>query len=667
MADPSLTSALDPANAQRLLSAACHNIRGLEEGARGLEAELHHSRAEARELQAELHRSRAEARELQAAFSTLASSPYLAISRRIVCLRNRLLPPGSARLYFLRWVAGRPVHPPSFPTLPPAPASPDQTLPPAPASPYQTWIARHETPAFAQMPVASDAAPCIHFLLAGEGPGLRASVQSILAQTDPHWRLFLAAPEPFHTEDARIQTLAPTSPASSPAGWNAALESASEGFVAVLRPGDQLAPVAVAALRIALENDPRAGMIYSDEDALDEAGHRCDPLFKPDWSAETFRAVDYVGNLTAFHLPLVREVGGFRSEFGEAAVYDLALRVSEKAASILHAPMVLCHSPINASRQACPACETASEQAVQEHLDRLQVAGEVASQPSSGLRQVHYRVGQPLTSIIIPTKDQPRLLTRCVESLLACEYPNQEILVVDTGSVTPEARAVNARLAAQPGVRLIDWDRPFNFSAVNNFAVRQARGEVLAFLNDDTEVITPDWLERMLEHALRPNVGAVGAKLLYPDETVQHAGIVLGLKDKICGHLLHHARNDAGYAHHLTVARNVSAVTGACLVMRRSVFDEVAGFEEQFAGDFNDVDLCLKVRQRGYQVIWTPHARLFHHECQTRGTIDNPTRHALYTLERLLFLDRWGALVARGDAYYNRNLNQDEADCTLPC
>jgi O-antigen biosynthesis protein len=632
MADPSLTSALDPANAPRLLAAACYNIRGLEDSARGLEAQLHQSRAEARQL--------------HAALTALASSPHLTLSQRITRLRNTLLPPGSSRLSFARWITGRSRRQPA--------------LPPTPADPYQNWIERYERPAFAQLPAASETAPRIHFLLAGRGLALQASVQSIVAQTDPNWRLFLTAAEPISFEDARIQTVAPQ--ASLPAAWNAALELASDGFVAVLRPGAQLAPVAVAALRLALEKDPRAGMIYSDEDALDDAGRRCDPLFKPDWSPEMFRAVDYVGNLTAFDLTLVREVGGFRPEFGEAAFYDLALRISEKAASIVHAPLVLCHSskPLTEPKDY----KSYSSRAVQEQLDRLQIGGEVAAQPS-GVRHVHYRVGRPLTSILIPSKDQPRLLKSCVESLLAGDYPNQEIVLVDTGSVTPEARAVNARLASRPGVRLLHWDRPFNYSAVNNFAVRQARGEVLAFLNDDTEVITPDWLERMLEHALQPNVGAVGAKLLYSNGTLQHAGIVLGLKDKICGHLLQHAPDDAEHAKHLAVARNVSAVTGACLVMRRSVFDEAGGFEEQFAGDYNDVDLCLKVRQRGYQVIWTPHARLFHHECQTRGTILNPTRHALYALERLLFLDRWGAVVNRGDSFYNPNLNQDEADCTL--
>ena len=602
MADPSLTRALDPVNAQRLLAAACHDIRGLEENARGLEAELHQTRAKALQL--------------QAALAALASSPHLKLSRRLVRLRNKILPPGGVPHSLVRWVTGR------SRCKPPKPTPPD---------PYHVWIARHEAEAFAQLPAASDAAPCISFVLNGDGPAYQATVQSIHAQTDPNWRLIRS------------------------------MESAADGYVAVLRPGVLLAPVAVAALRLALEKEPQIGIIYSDEDALDDAGRRCNPIFKPDWSPETFRATYYFGNLTAFHLPIVREVGGLRPEFGEAAVYDLALRVSEKTASIRHTPLVLCHSAT--AQMGRTASSPKAARAVQEHLDRLQVAGEIAAESPQGFRRVHYRVGRPLISILIPSKDQPRLLERCVESLLTGKYPSQEIVLVDTGSVTPESRAVNSRLASRPGVRLLQWDQPFNYAAVNNFAVRHARGEVLTFLNDDTEVITPDWLERLLEHALRPNVGAAGAKLLYSNGTLQHAGIVLGLKNKICGHLLQHAP-DAASDRLLAVARNVSAVTGACLMMRRSVFDEVGGFDEQFAGDFNDVDLCLKARQRGYQVIWTPHARLYHHECQTRGTLVNPARHALFALERLLFLDRWGAVVERGDPYYNPNLNRDEADCT---
>ena len=220
-----------------------------------------------------------------------------------------------------------------------------------------------------------------------------------------------------------------------------------------------------------------------------------------------------------------------------------------------------------------------------------------------GTRHVRYTVGRPLTSIIIPSKDQPRLLGRCVESLLAADYPNQEILLADTGSTTADALAGNARLAATPGVRLLHWDRkPFNYAAVNNFAARHARGEVLAFVNDDTEVIDADWLERMLDHALRPEVGAVGAKLLYAGGAVQHAGVIVGITDHHCGHYMAgFPGEEAGYANRLANAQNLSAVTGACLVMRRDVFEEMRGFDEQFAGDYNDVDLCLACGGAGFR------------------------------------------------------------------
>ena len=226
---------------------------------------------------------------------------------------------------------------------------------------------------------------------------------------------------------------------------------------------------------------------------------------------------------------------------------------------------------------------------------------------------------------------------------------------------------MNAHLAGRPGVRLLHWDRkPFNYAAVNNFAARQARGKVLAFVNDDTEVVTPDWLERMLEHALQPEVGAVGAKLLYPGGAVQHAGVFLGVTEHHCGHVMNGFHGDApGYANRLAAVQNLSAVTGACLVMRRSVFEEMGGFDEQFAGDYNDVDLCLRVRRRGLQVIWTPHARLVHHQCQTRGTIIHPARHAQLVMERLLFLERWGEEIARGDPYYSPHLTHDGEDCSV--
>jgi GT2 family glycosyltransferase len=609
MADPNRGDGGDADRTQRLLTAACDSIRGFE---------------------TELNRSRGETRRLREALAAIHSSRGWAFLQRYYRLRNKLLPPGGRAHSFMRWATRRSKRRGAVPTAEPGV--------------YPRWIEQLEPNAFAEWPAAppdSGAAPRIHILLTGESPALQASIQLIHAQTDPNWSL-LTAPAP----DA----------------WNKALESIADGFVVVLHAGDLLAPAAVAVLRHALSADPKPGMIYSDEDALDDQGRRCDPHFKRDWAPETFRAMNYVGDLAAFDVRLVREVGGFRPAFGAAAPYDLALRIAEKTDRIRHVPLVLYHRRAPRTND-----EAANIRAVQEHLDRTGVHAEVRAGLAPGTQQIRYAVGSPLVSTIIPSKDQPRLLSRCVETLLAADYPNQEILIVDTGSVTPEALAVNARLEQRPGVRLLHWDRkPFNYAAVNNFAARQARGEVLAFINDDTEVITPDWLERMLEHALRPEVGAVGAKLLYPNGAVQHAGIVLGITEHHCGHYLNGALGDApGYANRLAAVQNLSAVTGACLVMRRAVFEDVGGFDEQFAGDYNDVDLCLRLRRRGLQVIWTPHARLVHHQCQTRGHIINPARHAQLVLERLLFLERWGEEIARGDPYYSPHLTRDAEDCSV--
>ena len=629
MGDPIRTDSLDVERTRCLLSVACDSIR---------------------EFEVEAVQLRTEARRLRETLAVIQSSHGWSLLQRYYRLRNTLLPPGGRAHSFLRWATRRPRR-----TVAARPAESDA---------YPRWIERHEPAALAEWPAAPaapDEAPRIHFLLRGDGPSLAASLQSVLAQSDPNWELWVASSGTLAAEDARIRTIA--AGASEPHAWNSALESIADGFIAVLHAGDLLAPAAVAVLRHALTAEPRPGMIYSDEDALDDRGRRRAPLFKPDWAPETFRAMNYVGNLAAFDLRLVREVGGFRPAFGPAAPYDLALRVAEKTDRIRHVPLVLYHG-----RPAAHSTDDAANvRAVQEHLDRLGVAAAVGPGLVPRTQQVRYTVGRPLVSIVIPSKDQPRLLGRCVETLLAADYPNQEILLVDTGSVTPDALAMNAALAARPGVRLLHWERrPFNYAAVNNFAARQARGEALAFVNDDTEVVTPDWLERMLEHALRPEVGAAGAKLLYPNGAVQHAGIVLGVMKNHCEHVMSGFRGDApGYANRLVAVQNLSAVTGACLVMRRSVFEEVGGFDEQFAGDYNDVDLCLRVRRRGLQVIWTPHARLVHHQCQTRGTIFRPARHAQLVLERLLFLERWGEEIARGDPFYSPHLTHDADDCSV--
>jgi GT2 family glycosyltransferase len=258
-------------------------------------------------------------------------------------------------------------------------------------------------------------------------------------------------------------------------------------------------------------------------------------------------------------------------------------------------------------------------------------------------------------SIIIPNKDYPEGLARCIDSIRRSSFAEYEILLVENRSVLPETFTYYEQLRTSPDVQLLIWDQPFNYAAINNFAVAHTRGEVLLFLNNDVEAINADWLERLLEHALRPEVGAVGAKLYYPDNTIQYAGYVLGL-----GHVHQHfPRDSAGYAHRLVIAQNLSAVTGACMMTRKDVFEAVQGFDEQFALDFNDIDLCLKMRKQGYRILWTPHAELCHFESKTRGRSKTPAQELRFQQDQRQFRARWATELSNGDPYYNRNLCED--------
>ena len=271
----------------------------------------------------------------------------------------------------------------------------------------------------------------------------------------------------------------------------------------------------------------------------------------------------------------------------------------------------------------------------------------------------------PLVSIIVPNRDQQQVLARCLKSIACSSYANYEVLVVENHSQQAATFAYYRELAEQPRVRLLTWDRPFNYAAVNNYAASEVRGEVLLLLNNDTEVLNVDWLERMLEHALRPEVGAVGAKLYYPDGSIQHGGVVVGIGG-VAGHVHRGCpREDYGYFRRLVAVQNLSAVTGACLMMRKSVFEEVGGLDERFILNFNDVDLCLRIRKQGYWIVWTPFAELLHDESKTRGYEDTPEKHARFTAECQGFLQRWCDLVEAGDPFYNPNLTLDAEDFSL--
>jgi GT2 family glycosyltransferase len=479
-----------------------------------------------------------------------------------------------------------------------------------------------------------------------------STVASILTQTYARWELCLVRPVGAvdHTisTDARIRLLTVSAGASKAEGLHAALAAVRGDFVAVVECGDRLAPSALFELATSACEQPDVDVLYTDEDRQGGRGTRCDPDFKPDWSPDTLLETNYIGALCALRRELVESVGGLRPEFSAAALYDLILRCTARAAVVHHVPRVLYHRRTPRVLDPVQECR-----ALQDHLQRTGTDATVRPGAAPGTYDVARAIGvQPLVSVLIPNRDQPEMLRRCVESLFKSSYPNVEILIAENGSQLPATFALYEELERRGPVQVLNWARPFNYSAINNFAARHAGGEVLVLLNNDTEVINPDWLERMLEHTLVPEVGAVGAKLYYPTGEIQHAGVIVVPP----GHPTHAqvvlSPDAPSSARRLHAVHNVSAVTAACLMMRRSVYDEVGGLDEAFPVAFNDTDLCLRLRAKGYRIVWTPHAELRHFESATRGTEDTPDKCARHTGELLLFMVRWHDSLERGDVYH---------------
>ena len=517
---------------------------------------------------------------------------------------------------------------------------------------------------------------------------LQACIDSVRAQTYPDWELCLAddaSPDP--RVRAALQAAAAAEPRIRLAlrernghiveASNTALGLARGDFVVLLDHDDTLAPQALQSVARALQGRPQAQIVYSDEDKLDPLGQRCEPHFKPDFNPDLLYAQNYVSHLGVYRRELVEAVGGFRPGFEGSQDHDLLLRCVARLQDprdVLHVPEVLYHwrqvPGSTALRHDAKdyACE-AGRRAVQAHHDAL-LPGVQVSIVGPGLYRSLWPLPEPRpqVSLIIPTRDGLDVLRTCIDSLVErTAYPNYEILVVDNGSVQPETLAYLAELPKRPGppVRVLHDPRPFNYSALNNAAVAQARGSLIGLINNDVEVIRADWLEDMVRHALRPDIGCVGAKLYYPDDTVQHAGVILGI-----GGVADHAhknfpRSASGYFGRLRVAHNVSAVTAAVLLVRRAVYEQVGGLDaEHLAVAFNDVDFCLKVMQAGYRNLWTPQAELYHHESKTRGADTAPDKRARLEGEARIMQARWGPLLGR-DPYYNPNLSLSRRDFSL--
>lgn len=551
---------------------------------------------------------------------------------------------------------------------------------------YDEWVARYDTLGTAaiealQARLAALAdRPRFAVLMPVYNPPieyLRQAIDSVRAQIYPEWELCIvddastdAAVAALLTEaaasDPRVRCLRRPANGHIVAASNDALAMARSPFVALLDHDDVLRPHALLLLAEALQRRPDAQVLYSDEDKLDIEGRRHDPYFKPDWNPELLLAQNYLAHLVSYRTERVREAGGFRAGFEGAQDHDLALRCTEglQAGQIVHIPHVLYHwrqhGGSTASRNAVkPYAQAAGLRAVQEAVARRGLAAAVTAD-RHGWYAVRPQALQPSPSvtIIVPTRDGMDTLPRCVRSLLEkTDHANWRLTVVDNGSADPRFLDYLAALAADPRCRVVRDARPFNFAALNNDAVAGADTEFVALLNDDTEVLSPDWLTQMVGWAALPDVGAVGARLWYPDMSLQHGGVVLGIGG-VAGHAHRHLGREAvGQRGRGVLLQSFSAVTAACLVVRRSHYLQVGGMDaEHLAVAFNDIDFCLRLRARGLRNLWAADVQLIHYESASRGSDRHARHRQRHAREAAVMQQRWGDLLRR-DPAYNPNLS----------
>lgn len=533
----------------------------------------------------------------------------------------------------------------------------------------QSFVAR-----LASKPLISVVVPAFE----SSEPEFRACIESVFRQSYDRWELIVVddgstkpvvagIAKEYAARDRRVTFRRFDTNRGIAAATNEAIRLSSGDWVAFLDHDDTLAGHALAEVVRRLQSDPAVDLVYTDEDRIDGQGKRLSPFFKPGWSPDLLRSGNYICHFLVVSRKLLDEVSGLRDGFQGAQDYDLVLRLTERSQRVGHIPRVLYHWRCSATSTAMdtqqkPEASAAGARALAEHLARAGVEAKVET-PRPTTHRVRYPIrGQPLVSIVVPFKDKPELLRRLVDSVLAnTHYSNFELLLISNNSTQPETFEALESFS-DPRIRKLKWDHPFNYSAINNYGAAQARGELLLFLNNDIEAIDPNWLHELISQAQRPEIGAVGAKLLFPNGTIQHAGVVLGLGG-FAGHALAGLPDDARWTAfgHTEWVRNYLAVTSACVMMRREVYDAVGGYDETFVVCGSDVDLCLKMIRRGLRVIYTPYARLVHHESATRR------------LDAIPENDFWRSYASYrpwlrgGDPYYNSNLSLECADGSLRC
>ncbi|MBE5981181.1 MAG: glycosyltransferase family 2 protein [Paenibacillaceae bacterium] len=515
---------------------------------------------------------------------------------------------------------------------------------------------------------------------------LSAMLDSLLAQTYTNWEVCVADGSPkgegvervlkrYAMKDERFRYVILGENKGISGNTNAAIEMATGDFIVLADHDDTLAPDALFECVKAINQDPEIDVVYTDEDKLDiDGGELFEPHFKPDFNPDLLTSVNYICHLFVVNHELLLEVGLFKEEFDGAQDYDFILRCTEKARKICHIPKALyhwrCHQDSTASNPESKLYAfEAGARAVKAHYDRLGIpVKSVEKGIDYGIYHTTFEItGDPLVSVIIPNKDHSADLDLCMRSLIEkSTYKNLEFIVVENNSADPATFAYYEKIQKEfEFVHVVSWEREFNYSAINNFGVTFAKGEYLLFLNNDTELINPESIEEMLGYCQREDVGITGVRLLYSDDTIQHAGVVVGFGG-IAGHTfigLHKA--ESSYFNQAMCARNYSAVTAACMMSKRSLFDQVGGFSEDLAVAFNDIDYCMKIRSLNKLIVYAPYALFYHYESKSRGLEDTPEKVERFNWEIKKFSEKWPDILRDGDPYYNPNLTLRKSNFAL--
>ncbi len=506
---------------------------------------------------------------------------------------------------------------------------------------------------------------------------LKKALDSVLAQTYPYWELCIADDastdkkvrqilRAYEKKDQRIKVGLRKKNGHISAAFNTALSLTTGEYIAFMDHDDMLAPNALLEVVKCINRHPEVKLIYSDEDKIDEQDRRYDPHFKSGWNPDMFYSYNYISHLSVIESTVLEAVGGLREGYEGAQDYDLFLRVIEQINDneICHIEKILYHWRALAGSKAHASGEklhtaNAGLKALSNHFTKKDPRISVVHGLLPNTYKVSYPIdNEPLVSLIVPTRDGYDILSKCISSILEkTDYKNYEIIIVDNETTDPKTlHYFDTLTEAYSHIRIIPYHKAFNYSAINNFAVQEARGEIIGLINNDVEVISKHWLTEMVQHAVRPEIGAVGAKLYYDNDTIQHAGVILGIGG-VAGHAhKYFKREEHGYFSRLKIVQNFSAVTGACLVVRKELYEVVGGLDETYLKvAFNDVDFCLKLLVFGYRNIWTPYVELYHHESITRGLEDSEEKVNRFNSEVNYMKNKWKEYLKK-DTYYNLNL-----------